>query len=63
VFLASCVKAVSVLTVSALFGGFDGNWGPTLSSILINAALAAAIAPALFALLAGARVPEGRAAR
>jgi rod shape-determining protein MreD len=63
VFLASCIKAVAVLSLSAMFGAFDGDWGPALSSMLINAALAAAIAPPLFALLAGARVPEGRAAR
>lgn len=63
VFLASCVKAVAVLAVSALFGAFAGKWGATLSSVLINAALAAAIAPLLFSLLAGARMPEERAAR
>jgi rod shape-determining protein MreD len=63
VFLASCVKAVAVLAVSAVFGAFDGEWGPTLSSVLINAAIAAAIAPPLFALLAPARMVEERAAR
>ena len=63
VFLASCVKAVAILAVSALFGAFDGKWGPTLSSLLVNAALAAAVAPPLFALLAGARLPEERDAR
>ena len=63
VFLASCVKAVAVLTVSALFGAFNGEWGPTPSSLLINAALAALIAPPLFGLLNGARLPEGRVAR
>jgi rod shape-determining protein MreD len=62
VFLASCVKTISVLAVSALFGAFDGEWGPALSSLLINAVLAAAIAPPLFALLNGARLPDGRAA-
>jgi rod shape-determining protein MreD len=63
VFLASCVKAVMVLAVSALFGAFDGAWGPTLSSVPVNAMIAAAIAPPLFALLAGARLPEGRDVR
>lgn len=63
VFLASCVKAVAVLAVSAVFGAFDGEWGPTLSSVLTNAAIAAAIAPPLFALLAPARLVEERAAR
>jgi rod shape-determining protein MreD len=61
VFLASCVKAVAVLAVSALFGTFDASWGPTLSSALLNAALAAALAPPLFALLASARLTEERA--
>jgi len=63
VFLASCIKAVAVLSLSAMFGAFDGDWGPALSGMLISAALAATIAPPLFALLAGTRVPEGRAAR
>jgi rod shape-determining protein MreD len=63
VFLASCVKASAVLVVSALFGAFEGEWGPTLSGMLVNAALAAAIAPALFALLASARLAEGHPAR
>jgi rod shape-determining protein MreD len=60
VFLASCVKAVAVLAVSALFGTFDGEWGPVLSSMLINAAIAAALAPPLFALLSTARVAAER---
>ena len=63
VFLASCIKAVSVLAVSALFGAFGGDWGPALSGMLVNAAIAAAIAPPLFALLAGTRLPEERGAR
>jgi rod shape-determining protein MreD len=62
VFLASCVKGIAVLTVSALFGTFAGEWGPTLSSLLLNAMLAAAIAPPLFGLLDGARLPDARAA-
>ena len=61
VFLASCVKSIAVLTISALFGAFDAGWGPTLSSALLNAALAAALAPPLFALLGGARLSEERA--
>jgi len=63
VFLASCVKALAVLAVSALFGTFDGEWGPTFSNVLLNASIAAAIAPPVFALLAGARLPEERDAR
>jgi rod shape-determining protein MreD len=60
VFLASCVKAVAVLAVLALFGTFDGEWGPALSSMLVNGAIAAALAPALFALLSTARLAEER---
>jgi rod shape-determining protein MreD len=60
VFLASCVKAVAVLAVSSLFGTFSGEWGPALSSMLINSAIAAAIAPPVFALLGAARLPEER---
>jgi rod shape-determining protein MreD len=63
VFLASCIKALAVLSVSALFGTFDGDWGPTLSSVLVNGACAAVLAPPLFALLAGARMPQARDAR
>ncbi len=63
VFLASCVKAVAVLAVSAMFGTFDGEWGPTLSSALVNGAIAAAVAPPLFALLDGVRLPEERDVR
>jgi rod shape-determining protein MreD len=63
VFLASGVKALTVLAVSAMSGAFAVEWGPTLSSVLINSAIAAAIAPPLFALLAGARLPEEREAR
>jgi len=60
VFLASCVKAFAVLAVSAVFGAFDGEWGPTVSSLLLNAAITALIAPPLFALLAGARLTPQR---
>lgn len=60
VFLASCLKAASVLAVSAIFGAFDGEWSITLPSIVLNATIAAAIAPPLFALLAGARLPAER---
>ena len=63
VFLASGVKALAVLAVSAMSGAFAVEWGPTLWSVLINSAIAAAIAPPLFALLAGARLPEEREAR
>ena len=60
VFLASCVKAFAVLAVSAIFGAFDGKWGPTVSSVLLNAGITAVIAPPLFALLAGARLTAQR---
>jgi rod shape-determining protein MreD len=63
VFLASCVKAVAVLTLSALFGAFDGEWAPALSGMLVNAAIAAALAPLVFALLSGVRLAEEGEAR
>jgi rod shape-determining protein MreD len=63
VFLASWVKASAVLLVSMAFGMFEGTWGATLWSVLVNATLAAALAPPLFALLAGARLPDEREAR
>ena len=43
---------------TACTSGFDGAWGATLGQVLVNAALAAAIAPPVFALLAGARLPD-----
>jgi hypothetical protein len=49
-----------VLTVSAVFGAFEGGWGPTLGAVLMNAALAAVLAPPVFALLAAARLPDAR---
>ncbi len=58
VFLASWVKALAVLGVSAVFGAFDGAWGPALGQVLVGATLAAAVAPPVFALLAGARLPD-----
>jgi cell shape-determining protein MreD len=60
VFLASCVKAIAVLAVSALFGSFDGEWGPVLSSMPVNAVIAAALAPLLFGLLSTARLAAER---
>lgn len=63
VFLASCIKALAVLAVSASVGIFTGEWAPALSAILINAAIAAALAPAIFALLSSTRLVEEREAR
>jgi rod shape-determining protein MreD len=60
VFLASWVKAVAVLVVSAVFGASEGAWGPTLGAVLMNAALAAVLAPPVFALLTAARLPDAR---
>lgn len=56
VFLASGVKSVTVLALSALFGVFDGTWSGVLGHTLATAALAAAVAPPVFALMAGARL-------
>ncbi len=60
VFLASWVKAVAVLLVSAAFGAAGGAWAATLGSVLLNAASAAALAPLVFAMLAGARMADVR---
>lgn len=57
VFLASWVKTVAVLVVSAMFGAVDGSWGPVLGEAMVGAVLTAAVAPPVFALLAGARLP------
>ncbi len=56
VFLASGVKSVTMLVLSALFGVFDGTWSGVLGHALASAALAAAFAPLVFALLDGARM-------
>jgi rod shape-determining protein MreD len=61
VFLASWVKAGAVFLVSIVFGTFEGGW-LALGSVLFNAVLAAVIAPPIFALLAGTRLPEEREA-
>ena len=63
VFLASWVKASAVFLLSMLFGAFEGSWSTVLWSVLVNAVLAAALAPPIFALLAGAWVPAQREAR
>ncbi|MDX2167364.1 MAG: rod shape-determining protein MreD [Deltaproteobacteria bacterium] len=60
VFLASWVKAVAVLAVSAVFGAADGAWAATLGGVLANALAAAVLAPPVFALLAGARMVDAR---
>lgn len=58
VFLASWVKTVAVLAVSILFGAIGDDWAPVLGQALISAVLAAAVAPPVFAVLAGARIPD-----
>ncbi|MGD9764302.1 MAG: rod shape-determining protein MreD [Candidatus Binatia bacterium] len=60
VFLAALVKATAVLTVSFAFGAFDAAWGPALARSLATAALAALVAPPIFALLDGAQLREAR---
>jgi rod shape-determining protein MreD len=60
VFLASWVKAVAVLAVSFVFGASGGAWAATLGGVLLNALAAAALAPPVFALLAGARMVDAR---
>ena len=61
-FLASWVKASTLFLLSMLFGAFEGSWSAALWSVLVNAALAAALAPPIFALLAGAQLPAEREA-
>lgn len=62
VFLASWVKTVAVLAVSVVFGTVGDGWAPVLGQALLSATLAAAVAPPVFALLAGARLPDEREA-
>lgn len=62
VFLASWVKTVAVLAVSIVFGTVGDDWAPVLGQALLSATLAAAVAPPVFALLAGARLPDEREA-
>lgn len=60
VFLASSVKAVAVLAVSAVFGAAGGAWAATLGGVLLNAGAAAVLAPPVFAMLDGARMVDAR---
>jgi len=52
VFLASILKTMAVLAMVALFMSADGLWKTILGYLLIEAALAAILSPAVFALLA-----------
>lgn len=62
VFLASALKFTAVIIVSMLFGAFDASAGEAVGTVVLNAALTAAVAPPVFALLAGARLTEEREA-
>lgn len=62
VFLASWVKTVAVLAVSIVFGAIGDDWAPVLGQAMISAILAAAVAPPIFALLAGVRIADQREA-
>lgn len=52
VFLASLVKAATVLVLVAVFQSLDAVWRTAVRYVLIEAVLAAAIGPVIFALLA-----------
>jgi rod shape-determining protein MreD len=51
VFLASMVKTAAILALVAVFMSVEGLWRTILSYLLIDAALAAIISPAVFAVL------------
>jgi rod shape-determining protein MreD len=63
VFLASWVKAGTLVLLAMLFGASAAGWSAALWGVLVNAVLAAALAPPIFALLDGARLPAEREAR
>lgn len=52
VFLASLVKAFAVLALLGLFLSLDGVWRTAMKYVLVEAVLAAAVGPLMFALLA-----------
>lgn len=51
VFLASVIKTTAILGLVAVFMSVDNLWRTILSYLLIDAALAAIISPAVFAIL------------
>lgn len=51
VFLASVVKTTAILALVAVFMSVEGLWRTILSYLLIDAALAAVLSPAVFAVL------------
>jgi rod shape-determining protein MreD len=51
VFLASVVKTAAILALVAVFMSVEGLWRTILSYLLIDAALAAVLSPAVFAVL------------
>jgi rod shape-determining protein MreD len=51
VFMASTVKTAAILAVVAVFMSVEGLWRTILSYLLIDAALAAVLSPAVFAVL------------
>ena len=52
VFLASVLKTLAILALAAVFMSIEGLWRTMLSYLLIEAALAALLSPAVFAVLA-----------
>lgn len=55
VFLASIVKTLGVMLLVAVFLSVDGVWSTAAHRLFVQAAVAAAVAPPLFALLSSSR--------
>jgi rod shape-determining protein MreD len=62
VFLASLVKTVAIVVLMATFLGFEESWNTLGWDLVINGALTAVLAPAVFAVLSSARLPDEREA-
>lgn len=63
VFLAALVKVAAVMALLALVLSFDWPWPTVAWDVFLYAGLAAAVAPAVFALLGSVRLEEEREAR
>ncbi len=63
VFLASLVKTVAVVAFIAVFIASGVSWSATVGRLLVNATLAAVVAPPVFWLLARVRLAEEREAQ
>jgi rod shape-determining protein MreD len=63
VFLASLIKTAGVLLLLTAFRSLEGVWSALVSDALVQAALAAVVAPPLFAVLTRAERLEEASAR